>query len=100
MTSKELLNKTKIALHAKYITNSMVAEKLCVSRQAVNRKLNADDCSLAEFSKIARFAGVIKCYGSFTFKRVDAMKNHGRNVKLSKFLEGLTDDEAERLFKF
>ena len=53
MTSKELLNKTKVALHAKYITNSMVAEKLGVSMQAVNRKLNADDCSLAEFARIA-----------------------------------------------
>ena len=98
MTSKELLNKTKIALHAKYITNSMVAEKLGVSRQAVNRKLNADDCSLVEFMRIAKFSGLVNEYISTTW--IKCIDVYGSNVKLSKFLEGLTDDEAERLFKF
>lgn len=99
MTSKELLHKTKVALHAKYITNSMVAEKLGVSRQAVNRKLNADDCSLDEFARIAGVAEIIACGELFMPKFLFCIDKISRNVKLSKFLEGLTDYEADKLFK-
>lgn len=93
MTAKELLVKTKHALHCKYINNQMIAEKLQVSRQSVSRKLNGNDCRVVEYIRIAECGELlsddsIACLNSY-------IGIHGSNVKLSKALSQLLYDEIK-----
>lgn len=93
MTAKELLAKTKHALHCKYINNQMIADKLGVSRQSVSRKLNGNDCRVVEYIRIAQCGELLTDYAIALLNSF--INSHGSSVKLSKALSHICDDEIK-----